>query len=51
MIDLESGEILKTFISVSDAAKKTKINGPNISMVCKGIRPKAGGYVWAYSKT
>ena len=51
MIDPESGEILKTFISISDAARKMKINGPNITMVCKGIIPKAGGYVWGYSNT
>ncbi len=51
MIDPESGEILRTFISISDASRKMKINGSNISMVCKGIRPKAGGYIWAYSKT
>ena len=51
MIDPESGEILRTFISVSDASRKMKINGSNISMVCRGVRPKAGGYVWAYSNT
>jgi hypothetical protein len=51
MIDPESGEILRTFISISDASRKMKINDSNISMVCKGIRPKAGGYVWAYSNT
>ena len=50
MIDPESGQILKTFISISDASRKMKINGSNISMVCKGTRPKAGGYVWAYSE-
>lgn len=50
MIDPDSGEILKTFISISDASRKMKINDSNISMVCKGIRPKAGGYVWAYQK-
>lgn len=51
MIDPESGEILRTFISISDASRKMKINDSNISMVCKGIRPKEGGYVWAYSNT
>ena len=49
MIDPESGKVLREFISISDASRKMKINSSNISMVCKGIRPKAGGYVWAYS--
>jgi rubredoxin len=49
IIDPESGEILRTFISISDASRKIRINCSNISMVCKGIRPKAGGYVWVYS--
>lgn len=51
MIDPASGNILRTFISISDASRKLKINDSNISMVCKGIRPKAGGYIWAYSNT
>ena len=49
MIDPESGKVLRKFISISDASRKMKINSSNISMVCTGIRPKAGGYVWAYS--
>ena len=51
MIDPESREILRIFISISDASRKMKINNSNICMVCKGIRPKAGGYFWAYSNT
>lgn len=50
MIDPISLKVLKTFISISDASRKMKINSSNISMVCKGQRPKAGGYIWAYSK-
>ena len=49
MIDPDSGKVLRTFISISDASRKMKINDSNISMVCKGQRPKAGGYTWAYS--
>lgn len=49
MVDPVSGEILRTFISISDAARKMKINSSNIGMVCKGQRPKAGGYIWCYS--
>lgn len=48
MIDPETGKILEIFISISDASRKMNINSSNISMVCKGQRPKAGGYIWAY---
>jgi hypothetical protein len=51
MINLESGEILRTFISISDASRKMGIHNSNITMVCKGIRSAAGGYFWAYSDT
>lgn len=49
MIDPNTGKKLKTFISISDASRKMKINSSNITMVCKGKRSQAGGYVWAYS--
>ena len=49
MIDPTTGKVLQTFISISDASRKMKISDSNISMVCKGIRPKAGGYIWSYS--
>ncbi|MGQ8366426.1 zinc-ribbon domain-containing protein [Glaciecola sp. 1036] len=49
MIDPKTGKILNTFISISDASRKMKINDSNICMVCKGIRPKAGGYSWVYA--
>ncbi|MCP4912812.1 MAG: hypothetical protein GY909_06815 [Oligoflexia bacterium] len=50
MIDPNSKEVLKTFISISDASRKMKINSSNISMVCNGQRAKAGGFIWRYSK-
>ena len=50
MIDPKSGKVLSTFISISDASRKMKTNNSNISMVCKGQRPRAGGYFWAYDK-
>lgn len=49
MIDPKTREILATFESISDAARKMNINNSNITMVCKGIRKKAGGYFWVYS--
>lgn len=51
MIDPDIKKVLKTFISISDASRKMKINSSNISMACKGQRAKAGGYIWRYSKS
>lgn len=51
MIDPDTKKVLKTFISISDASRKMKINSSNISMACKGQRAKAGGYIWRYSKS
>jgi len=48
MLDLETKNILKTFPSISEAGRQTKINPSNIGMVCKGQRAKAGGYSWQY---
>ncbi len=50
MIDPNTGKVVSKFISISDASRKMKINSSNISMACKGQRPKAGGYYWAYDK-
>ena len=48
MMDSETGEIIKTFKSVSEAAHEMAINMSNICMVCKGQRQHAGGYRWEY---
>jgi DNA-directed RNA polymerase subunit RPC12/RpoP len=48
MIDLVTHDVVSTFISISDASRKMNINNSNISMVCKGHRPNAGGYFWKY---
>lgn len=48
MIDPSTGTTIATFISISYASRKMNINSSNISMVCKGHRPKAGGYYWSY---
>ena len=50
MIDPNTGEVASKFISISDASRKMNINSSNISMACKGQRPKAGGYCWSYDK-
>lgn len=49
MIDKNTGEIIKEFISIRDARKETKINEGDISSVCNKKRKTAGGYVWKYS--
>ena len=49
MMSPKTGDIIKTFSSITEAAVKMHINSSNISMVCKGIRPKAGGYIWQYA--
>ena len=49
MIDSETGEVLKHFDSIADAARELKINPSNINSVCKGIRRIAGGYKWRYA--
>jgi hydrogenase maturation factor len=38
----------KIFTSISEASRVLGINSSNISMVCKGQRPKAGGYIGKY---
>ena len=50
MIDIETNKVIKTFKSISDASRETKINISNITMVCKGVRKYAGGYIWKYTK-
>ena len=47
--DPETGEVVKTFVSISDAAREMGISSSNITMVCKGVRSKAGGYCWSYN--
>ena len=41
------GSIVNIFESIKEAYEKTGIN--NISAVCRGVRPSAGGYKWRYS--
>ena len=48
MCDLNTKEEIKTFDSLSDAARELGINSSNITSVCKGLRKNAGGYAWKY---
>lgn len=50
MIDPKTQKTIKTFESISKAAREMSINSSNISMVCNGNRKHAGGYCWRYEK-
>ena len=41
------GELIKEWDSITEAMKELKIN--NISACCRGLRKKAGGFIWKYS--
>lgn len=47
IICLDTGEV---FDAIVDAAEKYQISHQNITKVCKGERPRAGGKRWAYFK-
>ena len=47
-ISPETGEILKKYSSVKEAASKCNTSPCHISSVCKGKRLTAGGYIWKY---
>lgn len=46
-ISIDSGEILETFPSISEAGRQG-YNDRNIGKVLKGERNKCGGYFWKY---
>ena len=48
MINPDTNQVLKTFISISDAQRQTNIR--NICMACNGLRQKAEGYKWEYAE-
>ena len=50
MIDIKSQSVLRTYVSISEAARDTKISSSNITMVCKGTRKSAGGFAWKYTE-
>ena len=49
MIDLQTNQTIRTFVSISDASRKMGISSGNITAVCKGNRKRAGGYGWKYT--
>ena len=46
----KSMNFLKTYQSVREASRQTKISSGHICECCKGIRKTAGGFVWSYNK-
>ena len=47
-VDIESGEILETYNSASDAARAVGVTRKNISDVCNRKRRTAAGYFWLW---
>lgn len=50
-VDKNTGEVVATFDSITEASQKTGINCGNIGSVCTGARKTAGGFIWRYLKT
>lgn len=46
-IDPITGQVINKFVSIAEASRITNID--NISSVCRGERPLAGGFNWEYS--
>lgn len=49
-IDADTNKVIQSFKSPYDAFKNTNIRHQSISMVCKGLRKFAGGYIWKYAE-
>lgn len=43
------GKLIKTFKSITEAAKSTGIISQNISAACNGIQQTSGGYKWEFA--
>lgn len=50
-VDLVTGELLATFVSMKEAYDVTRVQHQNISKVCRGLREHAGGFFWRYSQS
>lgn len=44
-----NGNYIRSWNSISNAARELKIKDSDISRVCKGKRNKCGGYIWKYA--
>ena len=50
-LDIKTGEVIATFKSAAEASRVKGANQSKISRVCKGKRPRTGGYKWRYTPT
>ncbi len=41
-------QLLNTFVSISEAARKTDVKNSNISGCCNGKQDRAGGFIWRF---
>lgn len=48
-IDIATNEIINTFDSAHEAARKTTINRGNICSCCRNEKEKAGNFKWQYA--
>jgi hypothetical protein len=48
MLDLNTGEVLRTFETLASVKRETGINQFNVRSVCLGLRNHAGGYDWKF---
>ena len=44
----KDGKFLKTWTSITEAARELSLQDSKISSVCKGTRKSTGGFVWKY---
>ena len=45
----DSGDLIATYESLSDAHRATGLSSSSIANVCKGKRNEFGGYIWGYA--
>ena len=43
-----NGNLVREHVSLHEAGRATNIAWQNISKVVRGLRPRAGGYIWKY---
>ena len=48
MIDINTGDVIREFVSVAEASRQMHISHGNISAACRGERRQASGYLWKY---
>lgn len=46
--DLQTGQLINTYESLSAAAKAVGVGTANISLACSGKAKNSGGYIWKY---